>query len=85
MHQELFKAIKFNYEKHNLVDIVILRSYLQDKNKLAQTGGIQYIIELTNSVPTSANFKSYEETIKTCSTRRQLISQAKRVENASYE
>ena len=72
-HKILFSAIMEIYEKDEPVDMVTLVDLLRSKDKLEAVGGISYISSLVNSVPTTANVKSYAKIVEEKSILRNLI------------
>src|SRR5574341_2581066 len=54
-HQELYQAIVELYDKGKTVDLVILREELKRRSLLDKVGGIEYLMELEESVPTIGN------------------------------
>jgi replicative DNA helicase len=64
------------------VDLVTLTDLLEKQGTLEQAGGIAYITELTNVMPSSANYNRYSEIVTRDSLMRRLIkSSAEIIEN----
>lgn len=61
------------YTKNKPIDIITVKERLDDKKQLEEIGGISYIIELTEIVPTSANIFEYATIVKNKSVNRKLI------------
>ena len=55
------------------IDMVLLRDHLTKSGKLQEVGGVQYLIKLCDSVPTTANLEHYAKIVKEKFTNRQLI------------
>ena len=55
------------------IDYITVADSLKSKEYLDRIGGTQFLIELADAVPTTANLKTYTEIIKEYSTRRKLI------------
>ncbi len=72
-HSEIYKAMSKVYAKSIPVDFVTLTDELEKEGKLEKVGGIDYIMDLTNTVPSAANFKHYCDIVKSDSIRRKLI------------
>ena len=72
-HSEIYKAMSKVYAKSIPVDFVTLTDELEKEGKLEKVGGIDYIMTLTNTVPSAANFKHYCDIVKSDSIRRKLI------------
>lgn len=72
-HKNIFNAM-MQINKANLtVDLVTLIDALEKAGTLKQSGGIEYITELTNVLPSSANYQRYLEMVKRDSMLRKLI------------
>ena len=72
-HKQIYDAMLEIYKKNMPIDFVTLTDELENLGILNEVGGITYITSLTNSVPSSANFKQYEELIKRDAMLRKLI------------
>lgn len=72
-HQKIFKAMYENYRGNNGVDYVTVAKTLDTKGELEDVGGIEYIADLTNAVPSASNFKNYMEIVQNDATMRRLI------------
>lgn len=82
-HAQIFKAMTKVYQKSIPVDFVTLTDQLEKEAILEKVGGIDYIMTLTNTVPSAANFKHYCDIVKADSIRRKLIRSGQEIiENA---
>ena len=72
-HQKIFKAMYENFIGNNGVDYVTVAKTLDVKGELEDVGGIEYIADLTNAVPSASNFKNYMEIVQNDATMRRLI------------
>jgi len=72
-HRVLFDVMRELYEKNTPIDGTILLSTLQTKNLLEAVGGIDYLKEIANAVPTSANAEYYAAIVKEKAMIRGLI------------
>jgi replicative DNA helicase len=63
-HSEMFRAICEMMAEQKAVDVITLAEHLQKKDKLKLCGGLQYIGQLVQSVPGSANIVRYAEMVK---------------------
>ncbi len=81
-HRTILQAILNLDAKKEPIDPTTLKEELRRMNKLSEIGGVEYIMELTTSVATSANVKYYTRIIFEKSILRNLISvSSKIVEN----
>ncbi len=60
-------------EKDEPVDLVTVTSELQDRKWLDEIGGIAYLSDLANAVPTAANIDYYTRIVEEKSVLRRLI------------
>ena len=72
-HSQIYKSMSKIYAKSIPVDFVTLTDQLEKEGLLEKVGGIDYIMTLTNTVPSAANFKHYCDIVKADSIRRKLI------------
>lgn len=72
-HQLIFNVIKRLYDKNTEIDIVTVTEELIVLKQLEDIGGLTYITELANAVPTSANIKHYIKIVVSYSRKRKLI------------
>ncbi len=83
-HKAIFAAMLQLYEMHKPVDLLTLSDQLKKKEELELIGGINYLTELTNMVPTAANATHYAEIIVQKAMRRRLIKAAGDIAESSY-
>lgn len=72
-HQKIFKAMYENYRTNKGVDYVTVAKTLDIKGELEDVGGIEYIADLTNAVPSASNYKNYMAIVQNDATMRRLI------------
>ncbi|BFI99891.1 MAG: replicative DNA helicase [Priestia megaterium] len=60
-HRAIFKAMREVQEANKQVDIVTVVTQLGEA--IEQIGGVSYLSDLANAVPSTANFKTYEQMI----------------------
>ncbi|MGL5152106.1 MAG: replicative DNA helicase [Clostridium sp.] len=83
-HKVIFKSMVEMYKKDMAVDLVTILEYLKSNDSLEKAGGITYISEISNSVPSTANLASYVKIVEDKSTLRKLIKSATRIIEDSY-
>jgi replicative DNA helicase len=83
-HREIFDAAKALALSHRAVDLVTMDAELSRRGTLPGVGGIEYLIELTQFVPTTANVKDYIRIVSEKSTLRRLITASGEISQASY-
>jgi replicative DNA helicase len=72
-HNQLFNAIVELYDRDEPVDMVTLVDFLRSKSLLESVGGVSYMSNLVNSVPTTANVKYYAKIVAEKYTLRRMI------------
>ena len=72
-HQVLFSALREMNENKITIDQLTVTETLRQKGILEQCGGVGYVTELPQAVPTIANVEYYRDLILDCAVRRDLI------------
>lgn len=83
-HREIFDAAKALSQQNMAVDLVTMDAELGRRGTLPGVGGIEYLIWLTQFVPTTSNVRYYIRLVSEKSTLRRLISAAGKISQASY-
>ena len=83
-HREIFDGAKALSVNHMAVDLVTMNAELSRRGTLPGVGGIEYLIELTQFVPTTVNVKDYIRIVSEKSTLRRLIAASGEISQASY-
>lgn len=72
-NSKIFDVIKSLSQKQIPVDMTTVTSELKKRDWLNQIGGIEYLSEIINSVPTAANIEEYIKIVDDCAILRRLI------------
>ncbi len=72
-HKYIFSAMEEIIKNNQPIDLVTLADKLEKQGTLEQAGGISYIAELTDIMPSSANFQMYLDIVLRDSMLRKLI------------
>jgi len=83
-HKVIFNAIRDLYQKDVPVDMITLIDYLRSTENLEDAGGITYITEISNSIPSTANLLSYIQIVEDKSILRKLIRSSTEIIETSY-
>ncbi len=83
-HREIFDAMTYLASMSRPVDLVTLDEELIRRGRLEGVGGIDYLVELSQFVPTTANVGAYIRIIDEKSTLRKLIDAASFISQTSY-
>ncbi|MBI2557356.1 MAG: replicative DNA helicase [Planctomycetes bacterium] len=84
-HRELYQAIVDIYDKGQPVDLVVLREELKKRSLLEKVGGVEYLMELEESVPTIGNVEYYANIVREKAIKRNLIEVAATIQKQSFE
>ncbi len=83
-HQKIYQAMLDNYVKNVAVDYITVSKVLETKNELDEVGGLGYITDLTNYLPSAANYKHYMDIIRNDSVLRQIIEASQATINDAF-
>lgn len=84
-HRVIFKAMITLSDRNEAIDATTVRTILDDQGDLQNIGGLSYIVELVNSVPTSANAEYYAKIVAEKAMLRNIISRLTETVNLAYE
>lgn len=84
-HQKIYDGIVALFRSDKPVDIVTLQEQLTRAKTLEAVGGVSYIAELSEAVPTSANIEHYARIVLEAALLRRIISTCSRVVGEAYE
>ena len=84
-HQELYQVIVDVYDKGQPVDLVVLREELKKRSLLEKVGGVEYLMELEEVVPTIGNVEYYANIVREKAIKRNLIEVAATIQKQSFE
>ncbi len=72
-HRALYDVLVTMYDTSQPIDTVTLKEELQRRGLLEETGGVDYIVELVESVPSAANAEHYARIVRDKALLRELI------------
>ena len=81
----IYEAILNIYNRAEPVDIITLKTELQTMKQLEVVGGLEYIAELPDKVPTTANVEQYIKIVEEKSALRALIKTANELITLGYD
>ncbi|WP_373713281.1 replicative DNA helicase [Streptococcus sp.] len=84
-HRLIFAAMVALSERNEAIDATTMRNYLANHGDLEAIGGLGYLAEVINSVPTSANAEYYAKIVAEKSNLRKLIERLTDSVNQAYE
>ncbi|MDY4760731.1 replicative DNA helicase [Streptococcus thoraltensis] len=84
-HKVIFRAMVTLSDRHDAIDATTVRNILDSQGDLQNIGGLSYIVELVNSVPTSANADYYAKIVAEKAMLRNIIKRLTDTVNEAYE
>ena len=84
-NQLVFQAMMNLNDEEQPVDVVTVQNELDRQNQIEDIGGVSYLAELANSVPTAANTVYYAKIVKNKSVLRRLINAATKIVTRSFD
>ncbi|MEI3395517.1 MAG: replicative DNA helicase [Clostridia bacterium] len=81
----IYSAMLNLYKRGEPIDLITLKSELESMGKFEQVGGFEYLAELPEKVPTTANVEKYIKIVEEKSTLRSLIKTANEIIDFSYD
>lgn len=84
-HRIIFVAMTDLYKKHEPIDLLTISSKLKESGDIEKIGGMSYLTELVNVVPSSSNAEHYAEIVQKKFTMRRLIEAAEHIVGLGYD
>jgi replicative DNA helicase len=84
-HRHIFQALVDLFKNQKPCDLVTLQEELRSKEKLSEVGGVTYLSQLLNVVPTARNAEHYARIVKEKSMLRRLITVSGELATSAYD
>src|SRR5882724_6559202 len=84
-HKNIWGVLFELHSKSQPIDLLSVSSRLKEKNQLDQAGGMAYLTELINIVPSSANAGHYAEIVEKKHIMRELLRAAEEITGLGYD
>lgn len=81
----VFKTMLSLFEKGEPIDATTMVSALTNQGDISNIGGINYVVELVNSTPTSKNVEHYAKLVKEKATLRKIIAELSESLSSAYQ
>ena len=81
----IFESMLNLYGRSEPIDIITVKSELESMGKFDQVGGLEYLAELPDKVPTTANVQKYIKIVEDKSSLRSLIKTANEIIELGYD
>lgn len=84
-HKMIYNAMVDLYQDSVEIDYTTLINLLESRGLLQEAGGPEYILDLSNSVPSIANLENYINIVKDKSITRRIIDAARQIVDDGYK
>jgi replicative DNA helicase len=84
-HRMIWSVLSELHKKNHPIDILSVSSRLKEKEQLDQSGGMSYLTELVNVVPSSTNAMHYAEIVEKKHIMRDLLRAAEKITGLGYD
>ena len=84
-NKKIFEAIYTLHESKKPIDMTTLTNELEKNNSLALIGGMDYLIDVIDSIVSTANLEYYINIVQEKYLRRRLIEVSTNIETSAYE
>lgn len=84
-HRMIWQSILDLHTKNNPIDVLTVSARLKEKNELDQSGGMAFLTELINTVPSSTNVNHYAEIVEKKHVMRELLRAAENITGLGYD
>ncbi|HLB52003.1 replicative DNA helicase [candidate division WWE3 bacterium RIFCSPHIGHO2_12_FULL_38_15] len=84
-HEKIYDAMLTLYEKREPIDLITVPAELKRMGELESSGGVTYLTELVNSVPTAANVEFYARMVSEDYVKRSVMKAASEISELVYK
>jgi len=84
-HQAIYQVIEALFNKGEPIDLISVSSKLKELNKLESVGGVAYLTELINTVPTASHIHAYAKIVQKKRILRDLIAAGQEITLLGYD
>jgi len=84
-HQALFGVLVDLYDRNEPIDVRVILDELRRRGQLEEVGGVDYLTDLVESVPSAANAEHYARIVRDKSLLRDLIRCTDQIGRDAYE
>jgi len=84
-HKVIYECVLELYDNRAPVDVLTVSEKLKEKKILKELGGVSYLADMANRVPTAAHVEHYGKIVKDQATKRSLLNAATKLVDLSMD
>ncbi|MBI4128678.1 MAG: replicative DNA helicase, partial [Parcubacteria group bacterium] len=84
-HQAIYTTMIELFERREPIDLLSVSSRLRENNRLEEIGGVAYLTDLVNQVPTAAHVVYYAKVVRQKKVLRDLIDASQQIAQLGYQ
>ncbi|MEI7809863.1 MAG: DnaB-like helicase C-terminal domain-containing protein, partial [Verrucomicrobiota bacterium] len=84
-HQTIYETLSAMFDAKHAIDLITVQQHLKDRQLLDQVGGIAYLSQLQDAVPSAANLSYYLDIVREKHLLRKLITTCSGVVGKVYD
>ncbi len=84
-HQKIYEVVLDLFTNSQPIDLLSVSTKLKEKKSLDEIGGVNYLTDLINEVPTASHIAHYAKTVKEKKVLRDLIQTSAEINEKVYE
>jgi replicative DNA helicase len=84
-HREIFELLIDLYDRNQPIDLIVVRDEMQRRGLLEKTGGVEYMVQLSESVPSWLNAEYYARIVRDKAMLRDLIACTGQIRDEAFD
>ena len=84
-HRRLYRAMSRLFERGAVLDVITVSNELKKTGELGNVGGLEYLAQLLEAVPTAANIEYHARIVREKALLRRLVDAAQAIVRDAYE
>lgn len=84
-HRDIFASMIELFDRNEPIDVLSVSTCLRENKKLDGVGGVSYLTELVNAVPSASNVAHYSEIVRKKAVLRNLIDASHQISQLGYQ
>jgi len=83
-HAIIYESVQYLFDKGEPIDVITVVNHLKEKDRLQKVGGLEYLVDLTQTILTSTAISYHAQIVKEMALRRRLIERCYSLLEAAY-